>query len=85
MFSALLKCACVTYVTMTAKGGIERLLFAYCDGLDRGDLVAASELFGFQMDSTGKLMALQFMAHHRCLQRCNTVSVCMTVFRGHAT
>lgn len=31
---------------MTAKEGIERLLFAYCDGLDRGDLVAASELFG---------------------------------------
>jgi len=46
MFSALLKCARVTYLTMTAKEGIERLLFAYCDGIDRGDLVAASELFG---------------------------------------
>ena len=31
---------------MTAREGIERLLFAYCDGIDRGDLVATSELFG---------------------------------------
>ena len=46
LLSALFVCACVTYLTMVEKEGIERLLFAYSDGLDRGDLVATSELFG---------------------------------------
>ncbi len=50
-----------------AREAIERLLFAYCDGIDRGNLAATAELFGIdglygQIDGPAACGAAQVLA-----------------------